>query len=500
MAAAVSPTLLERMADLRALQGAISVLSWDQETYLPAKGVASRGEQLATLHGLHHEKLTAPELGDVLARAEEAVSPEDGEARALLRALRWDRDRAVVVPGRLVRELAETQSRALAAWRDARRQSAFGTFAPFLERLLALRREMADALLPTLEEPGAERYDALLEGYEPGMRVVQLEPLLRRLTGWLVPLVARLSEATAPTGPFHGRRLDGDGQWRITMEILAAMGFDQEAGRQDRSLHPFTIGMDPGDVRVTTRIVPELPFSAIFSTIHEAGHGLYEQGLPIAHRRDPLGVAASMGLHESQSRLWENMVGRSRPFWRFWHPRLQAVFPELGSTTVDDVLGAVNRVERSLIRVEADEVTYNLHIALRFGLELALLRGDLGVPDLPAAWNDASERMLGLRPARDAEGVLQDIHWAWGEIGYFPTYAIGNLYAAALYAAARRSLTALDDELAAGRLVPLRDWLREHVHRQGRRFSAEEIVRRATGRGLQDEDFRAYLESKYAAR
>jgi carboxypeptidase Taq len=476
------------------------MLSWDQETYLPTKGVSSRGEQLATLQGLHHEKLTAPELGDALAQAEQAVPADDAEARALLGALRWDRERAVVVPGRLVRELAETQSRALAAWREARQQRAFGTFAPFLDKLLALRREMADALLPTLGAPDVERYDALLEGYEPGMRVAKLGPLLRHLTGWLVPLVARLTEETTPAGPFQGRRLDDGGQWLITMEILAAMGFDQEAGRQDRSVHPFTISMDPGDVRVTTKIIPELPFSAIFSTIHETGHGLYEQGLPVAHRRDALGVAASMGLHESQSRLWENMVGRSRPFWRYWHARLRAVFPELGSTTVDDVLGQVNRVERSLVRVEADEVTYNLHIALRFELELALLRGDLRVSDLPAAWNDASERMLGVRPAHDAEGVLQDIHWAWGELGYFPTYAIGNLYAAALFQAARRALPTLDDDLAAGRLLPLRDWLREHVHRHGRRFSAEEIVRRASGRGLQDEDFRAYLESKYATR
>ncbi len=493
-------SLLARMADLRALQGAIAVLSWDQETYLPAKGITARGEQLSTLQGLFHEKLTAPDLGDALQRAEQSTPASDEETCALLRALRWDRDRAAVVPGRLVRELAATQSQALGAWREARQQGAFSRFAPFLERLLALRREMADALLPTLRDPGTERYDALLEGYEPGMRVTKLEPLLARITGWLVPLVARLTDAPAPRGPFDGRTLDPDGQWRLTIELLAAMGFDQEAGRQDRSIHPFSIGMDPGDVRITTKIVPELPFSAIFSTVHETGHGLYEQGLPAAHRRDPLGMAASMGLHESQSRLWENMVGRSRPFWRFWHPRLQAIFPELRATTVDDVLGAVNRVERSLVRVEADEVTYNLHIALRFGLELAMLRGELRIADLPGAWNDASERLLGVRPRSDAEGVLQDIHWAWGEIGYFPTYTIGNLYAGALFAAARRALPSLDDDLAAGRLLPLRDWLRENVHRHGRRSSAEEIVRRATGSGLQDDDFRSYLESKYAAR
>src|SRR5512133_1923241 len=222
--------LLARMADLRALQGAIAVLTWDQETYLPAKGVASRSEQLSTLQGLFHEKLTAPDLADALAQAEHAVAAEDGDLGALLGALRWDRDRAAAIPGRLVRELAETQSRALPAWREAREHSAFGTFAPFLEKLLALRREMADALLPTLGEPRAERYDALLESYEPGMRVAKLEPLLQRLTGWLVPLVARLADAPAAPNPFQGQILDDDGQWRITLEILAAMGFDQEAG------------------------------------------------------------------------------------------------------------------------------------------------------------------------------------------------------------------------------------------------------------------------------
>ncbi len=533
-----------RTADLRALQGALTLLTWDQETYLPPKGAEARGEQLAALQGLYHEKLTAPELGDLIARAEQGPLYPDASAaegagarKAALRALRFDRDRAVKVPARLVRELAKLQSEALVAWREAREQSRFERFAPFLARLVALRREQAACLLPLLtpqrtegqpEEAAPERagglgglsrppqlddrlseppqldappqlYDALLEGYEEGMRVARLEPLFRHLAAWLAPLVARLAGAPQPPDPLAGLRFDVEQQWQLTLEVLQAMGFDSEAGRQDRSVHPFSLGLDPGDVRLTTRLSEELPLSALFSTLHEGGHGLYEQGLPAAHRRTFLCQAASLGLHESQSRLWENLVGRSSPFWRYLLPRFQARFPQVPGASLAAFHRAVNRVERSLIRVEADEVTYNLHIALRFELELGLVRGTLAVADLPQAWNDGMERLLGVRPARDAEGVLQDIHWAWGDLGYFPTYTLGNLYAASLFAAAQRALPALEDDLAAGRLLPLRDWLREQVHRHGRALPAEELVRRATGRGLQDDDFRSYLETKYGA-
>jgi carboxypeptidase Taq len=495
-----------RMADLRALQGAITLLTWDQETYLPKAGAEARGEQLSALQGLYHEKLTAPELGDAILEAESrllspALSPAGGEGdeatfRAALRALRFDRDRAVRVPSRLVRELARRQSTALVAWREARDEDRFGRFAPELEQLLALRREQAQAIGAP---EGGELYDALLDGYEEGMRVARLEPLFRRLQGWLVPLVERLAAQPPPEDPFTGRRFDLEQQWQLTLEVLAAMGFDLEAGRQDRSIHPFTLGVDPKDVRLTTRLHEDAPLSALFSTLHEGGHGLYEQGLPSAHRRTFLCAAASLGLHESQSRLWENLVGRSRPFWAHLLPRLQARFPALAGVDPDAFHRAVNRVERTLVRTESDEVTYNLHIALRFQLELGMTRGALSVADLPQAWDDGMERLLGVRPRRAAEGVLQDIHWAWGELGYFPTYTIGNLYAASLFAAARAALPALDRDLAAGRLLPLRDWLREHVHRHGRALPAEEVVRRATGRGLQDDDFRAHLEAKYGA-
>ncbi|BDG03659.1 carboxypeptidase M32 [Anaeromyxobacter oryzae] len=488
-------TLSRAMAEIRALSGASALLQWDQETYMPPKGSGARGDQLAAIQGAQHERLTAPPVAEALARAE-AERTADPDRAAALRVLRFDHDRAARIPGDLVRAIAQAQAAGVDAWKAARDTGDFGRFAPALERLLALRREQASAYGAPA---GGEPYDALLEGYEPGMRVARLEPLFARLVSWLVPLVEKVTARPPPDDAFLRGRFDPEQQWQFTLELLDAVGFDREAGRQDRSIHPFSLGLDPGDVRVTTRIFEDLPLSAIFSTLHEAGHGLYEQHLPAELRRSVLCAAPSMGLHESQSRLWENLVGRSLPFWRAFLPRLARRFPALEGVSPEVFFRAVNRVERSLVRVEADEVTYNLHIVLRFELELALLRGKLAVKDLPEAWDARSERLLGVRPAAARDGVLQDIHWAWGELGYFPTYTLGNLYAASLFAAARRGVPGLDDELGKGNLRPLLGWLAEHVHRIGRRKEAEDIVRDATGNGLGDRDFEAYLTEKYGA-
>ncbi|WP_242341172.1 MULTISPECIES: carboxypeptidase M32 [unclassified Anaeromyxobacter] len=499
-------TLAAVMCDVRALGGAVSLLQWDQETFMPAKGAVARGDQLAAVQAALHERLTQPRVAEALDLAEREASGDPDRAAAL-RALRFDHERAARVPQDLVRALAQAQAEGVDAWKAARNARAFALFAPKLARLVELRREQADALMPMLArrpeaqpDPGAsEPYDALLEGYEPGMRVARLEPILRRLVGWLSPLVAAIDAAPAPEDGFLSGRFDGEAQWGFTLELLAALGFDPAAGRQDRSLHPFTLGLDPGDVRVTTRVYEAQPLSAIFSTLHEAGHGLYEQHLPGEHRRSLLCAAPSMGIHESQSRLWENLVGRSLPFWRAFLPRLAARFPQLAGVAPADFHRAVNRVERSLVRVEADEVTYNLHVALRFELELGMMRGTLAVSDLPEAWAARSEALLGVRPRDDAEGVLQDIHWAWGDLGYFPTYTLGNLYAATLFAAAGRALPGLDDAIAAGDLAPLRRWLAEKVYRVGRRKDAEDIVRDAAGVGLTDADFERYVKTKYGA-
>lgn len=495
--------VLERtMAEVRALSGVVSLLQWDQETYMPGRGAEARGDQLAAVQGALHERLTAPAVAEALERAAGEPS-QDPDRAAALRALRWDHQRAAGVPGALVQELAQAQAEGVDRWKAARAAGRFDLFAPSLSRLVGLRRAQADALLPTLERPAGapapERYDALLEGYEPGMRVARLEPLFGRLVGWLAPLVAELTARPPADASFLRGAFDAEAQWAFTLELLDALGFDREAGRQDRSIHPFSLALDPADVRVTTRILEDQPLSAIFSTLHEAGHGLYEQQLPAALRRSVLCAAPSMGLHESQSRLWENVVGRSLPFWRAFLPRLARRFPRLAGVTPEAFHRAVIRVERSPIRIDADEVTYNLHIVLRFELELALLRGTLEVRDLPEAWNARTEALLGFRPRSDVEGVLQDIHWAWGDLGYFPTYTLGNLYAATLFAGARRALPDLDEAVARGDLSPLRGWLAEKVHRVGRRKDAEEIVRDATGTGLTDRDLEAHLRARYAA-
>lgn len=483
--------LFARMQELRDLSAVIGLCTWDQETYLPKKGDVARASQLATLQGLYHERLVDPRLGEWLEKPDARTDDE----RAMVRVLSKERDRAVKVPGRLVRALAEAQSRGLSAWREARENESFATFRPSLETLVALRREQADAW-----GHDGERYDALLEGYEPGMRVRRLLPVLENLAQKLRPLVDALEAAPKPKDVFAGKTFDTGKLWGFTLGLLEAMGFDLDAGRQDQSTHPFTSGGHPYDVRLTTRLFADNPLSSIFSTIHEGGHGLYEQGFPAAMARTPLAQAPSMGAHESQSRLWENFVGRSRAFWTHFLPRFAAIFPEqMEGVGLDDFLRAVNRVERSLIRVEADEVTYNLHIVLRTELELALIRGELEVKDLEAAWNEKVKSLLGLEVKSPRQGVLQDIHWATGEFGYFPTYTLGNLYAASLWKAAKRDIAGLEDSLAKGDLKPLTHWLRERIHSQGYRFEAEELMQKVTGHGLTDADFIDALRGKYAA-
>jgi carboxypeptidase Taq len=483
------------MAEIRDLGSVVALLSWDQETYMPPKGLAARAEQLATLQGLQHDRLSAPELGDIIATLE-STGPDEPVKKAQLREVKFERERATRIPTDLVKEIARAQARALGTWAQARSAQDFSIFAPDLTRLVQLRRAMADAYGPPA---GGERYDALLEGYEKGMRVARLQPLLESLGDWLAPTI----QVLAANAPARTEFLDGsfaaESQWAFAEHLLGAMGFDKDAGRMDKSAHPFTTSFDPDDVRITIRIYEDLPLSSVFSTIHEAGHALYEQGLPTSQRRTFVCSAASMGLHESQSRLWENIVGRSLPFWQAYLPEYQRLFPQLSRVSLDPFHAAVNQVRPSLIRVEADEVTYNMHIILRFQLELGLMRDDLRVDDLPGAWNQASKALLGISPSNDSEGVLQDIHWAWGEFGYFPTYAIGNLYSASLMRAAERDMPDIWTAVSEGRLLPLREWLNRNVHSAGRLREAEAIVHDCTGNGLNAGDFIRYLKNKYEA-
>jgi carboxypeptidase Taq len=472
------------------------LLGWDQETIMPPAGAPFRARARATLEALLHERLTRPRMGELLAALAEpaAAGQLSAEAAATVRVLRRDYDRAVKVPTALVRELAQTTSEAVEVWRRAREASRFGDFAPILERIVALKRQEAEYI-----GYAAHPYDALLDAYEPEMTVAQLEPLFGGLRAATVALLERLRGAThQPNRSLLERGYDEAAQWAIGEDLLRAIGFDFAAGRMDRSTHPFAEGLGAGDVRITTRLSEDDLAMSLFGTLHEGGHALYEQGYAEERAFSFVGTCASLGIHESQSRLWENLVGRGRPFWQFALPRLRARFPtQLNGVDLDEFLGAINTVAPSLIRVEADEVTYNLHIILRFELERRLIGGELAVADLPDAWNEQTRDLLGLTPPDDRSGVLQDTHWALGYFGYFPTYTLGNLYAAQLWRAIRRDLPELDNQIAAGEFAPLLGWLRERIHRQGQLYPPAELIERATGAPPQPEHLVRYLTEKF---
>jgi len=489
--------LRDRLAQLADVQAAQAVLSWDQETYMPAGGGEARAHQLATLGRIGHEMLTDDEIGTLLesAAAEvEGLDPDSDESR-IVQVTRRDRDKAVRVPASLVADLARATALAQQAWAQARTQNDFASFRPHLERVLELTLQKAEAL-GYEESP----YDALLDEYEPDMKASEVSAVFTHLHAELVPLVEAIAERPAPDDACLRRDFSAATQWAFGEAVIADFGFDFERGRQDRSAHPFSTNFATTDVRITTRVDENFLPSALFGTLHEAGHAMYEQGVDGALDRTGLAAGTSLGIHESQSRLWENLVGRSESFWEHYYPKLQAEFPDqLGEIDRTAFYRAVNRVEPSLIRVEADEITYNLHVMIRFELELDLVAGALAVSDLPAAWNAKYEEALGLTPPTDADGVLQDIHWSFGLIGYFPTYTLGNLVSVQLFNQAAQDLGDLDEQIGRGEFAPLRAWLQEHVHRHGRKFSAQELLQRITGGGLDAEPWLAYARSKFGS-
>jgi carboxypeptidase Taq len=476
------------------LTSTAALLGWDQETGMPPGGGDLRAQQQALLAKLAHERSTDPRVGEWLAACETSgFDPDEAEARALVRALRRDYDRATRLPTELVAELAELESRAQLAWREARAAGGFAAFQPWLARMLALQRQKAECL----REDGQLPWDALADLFEPGMNAADLRALFAPLRARLAALVQDFgTRGQRPPHPFASERFPTAAQEQFGRAVLAAMGFDFERGRLDRSAHPFCTGTG-GDVRLTTRYREDHVLDALGSTMHEGGHGLYEQGLDPRWLGTPLGEAASLGVHESQSRLWENQVGRSRAFWRWAQPvaRLH-LGPALDRYDAEVLFAAANEVAPSLIRVEADEATYNLHVMVRFELETALLAGDLPVADLPAAWQALYRDYLGLEVPDDRRGCLQDVHWSCGLFGYFPTYTLGNLYAAQFFAAAARQLGDLDAAFAKGEFAPLREWLRERVHRHGRRHYPADLCRLVTGAPLSPEPFLTYLELK----
>lgn len=475
------------------LADSLALLEWDQHTKLPPAGAEFRSEQIAQLAGLVHQRRTAPELGEWLAELREA--PQDDPAMtAMVRELdrRYQKDRKA--PESLVSELSRATSQGQTAWVDARKNNDFPAFLPHLEKILDLKIQYAEAV-----GYEAHIYDALLDDYEPYETTANVASVLAGLREDLVPLIAAIVDSgVTPDRDILHRHYPEEAQRTLGREASAAIGFDYQRGRLDETHHPFCTTLGPHDVRLTTRYDESFLSSSLFGTLHESGHGIYEQGLPAQWHGLPLGSFASLGIHESQSRLWENIVGRSMPFWEHFYPRAQALFPEsLGDVSLDDFHFAINDVQPSLIRVEADEATYNLHIIIRFELEQALLSGDLRAADAPAAWSDKYKEYLGIQPPNDADGILQDVHWSAGLMGYFPTYSLGNLYAAQLYAAAAEAIGDLDAMFRDGEFAPLRQWLQSNVYEHGQRYPAAELTERACGAPLSHQPLIEYLRARF---
>ncbi len=497
-AAELYTELTQKLTTTATLASVSAVLGWDEQTYMPHGGAEHRANQLGMLAGMIHEQATAPRVGELLhelAASDYAKSPDSPEAANIREALR-DYTRATKLPRRLVEELSRVTTLAQHAWIDARKASNFAQFQPWLEKIVKLKREEAE----TVGYGSGVPYDALLDEFEPGSTAAEITSLFTPLRDALVPLLASIRDSgrVAPVEILE-RNYPVEAQRSFSTHASQKIGFSYQEGRLDEAAHPFCSGFGPGDCRLTTRYNARHFPGAFFGTLHESGHGIYEQGLPKAAFGTPLGSAASLGIHESQSRLWENFVGRGRAFWKYFYPAAQAVFPEaLGATKLDDFYWAINDVRPSFIRVEADEATYNLHIMLRFELEQPLVAGSLQPADVPAVWNETFTRYFGITPPNDAQGCLQDIHWSFGGIGYFPTYTLGNMFAAQFFEAAQRDLGDLNGMLAAGEFAPLKDWLNRQIHVHGRRYRAQRLAEQVTGHKLSHEPLVKHLQAKYA--
>ncbi len=488
--------LLARMRAAATLSSISELVSWDQETMMPPHAADFRAEESALLAALIHERMSDPQVAALLATCD--ADPElaqDPEIAASLREIRRDHERACKLPRELVEELSETASRALQAWKAARRTNDFEGFLPWLERQLELNRRKAACLGAS---KGGDLYDALLDDFEPGLTSARVERLFVPLRAELRELIERIDSAE-PGPTTAALDLPVEAQRELHRAVLERIGFDLLAGRIDVSTHPFSIGIGPGDTRITTRFAPGMVLDALGSTLHEAGHAMYEQGLPKAERfGDPLAEPAGLVVHESQARLWENHVGRSRAFWSWATPELRRIAGPAGSGLDEETLyRSVNVVQPGPIRVEADEATYHLHVMLRFDLERAMLRGDLRASDLPGAWNERLRKDLGIEVPDDRRGCLQDIHWSMGSFGYFPTYTLGSCLAAQLWEALAARHADIDTRMASGDFSEILGWLRRDVHAHGRRFRTDELCRRVTGRELDSAALMRHLNGKF---
>lgn len=487
--------LKTKLLEITNINNANALLVWDQQTYMPEKGSVARGMQQATLNGLSHNIFVSNEMGNLLNKLKEnkEFSKLSDDDKVIVDRCYEDYDKAKEVPNELVMEITKARSEAYMVWTKARAESNFKLFEPHLEKMLGYGKQLAD-VIGYKKSP----YDALLDRFERKLTVDELDPLFNDLREKIVPFLEAIQNSNIKTNPeIIKKHYPSNKQWNFTVEILKYMGYDFDCGRQDKSVHPFTISFHPNDVRVTTRIKENYLSDALSSSIHEGGHALYEQGLSSEYYGTALCEYVSLGIHESQSRLWENLVGKSKSFWKFFYPKLKNYFPDtLKDISMGDFIQSYSHVNPSFIRVDADEVTYNLHIILRYEMERDAVEGKIKVKDFPEIWNSKMKEYLGITPPNDAKGVLQDVHWT-GIMGYFPTYTLGNLYSAQLYHFAKNEIPNLEEQFEKGDFSLLLKWLREKIHKQGRRYYPKDLIKKATGEEPSADYFINHLYDRY---
>lgn len=489
--------LVSKLKEVSLLSSCAGMLGWDERTYMPRAGSAFRADQLSLLSGMTHEKFVDPKIGELLSDLENSDLVKDATSveAVNIRETRHQYDKQTKLPKDLVEELTRTTTLAQGEWVQARAKRDFKSFLPWLEKVVKLTKEKADAY-----GYEGEVYDALLDDYEPGAKTSEIVDVFANLRNDLVTLLEKITKAPKkPDESIIERKYDVEMQRVFGEAVAQAIGFSFDEGRLDITTHPFCSGMGPGDTRITTRYNPSRLNDALFGIMHEAGHGLYEMGIDKKnHFGTPMGESTSLGIHESQSRMWENQVGRSKPFWQYFFPQAQRIFKEsLGDVALDDFYGAINFVKPSYIRVEADEATYNLHILLRFELERGMMTGEISPADIRDAWNERFEKYFGIKVDHDANGVLQDVHWSAGLIGYFPTYTLGNLYSAHFFAQALKEMPDLYEQFAKGDFLTLRNWLKEKIHQHGQRYRANKLVEEVTGAPLSSKPLIDYMTAKY---
>lgn len=486
----------EKLLELWHINSALAVLSWDQEVNMPTKGADLRAKTIASLAGLLHQKFVSKDFAKIIKEVKKFYdrSELNRKEAAIFREVWREYSREVKLPSEFVEELAEVCSRSQSVWAKARKESNFEIFQSYLEKIVEMKRREAK-LVGYKNSP----YDALIDTYEPGMTSEELSVVFYELKIFLVDILKKIKKSKKK---IDAKKLKGnfplDKQEQFNKYVAEKMGFDFEAGRMDISTHPFTTNFHPDDVRITTRYDRSNLLYSVLSTIHETGHALYEQGIKVENFGTPLGESISLGIHESQSRIWEKNIGQSKEFWKYFYPELKKIFPDIfRKIKIDEFYEAINEVKASPIRTEADELTYNLHIILRFEIEKELIEGSIEVKDLPKIWNAKMKEYLGLKISKDSQGVLQDVHWSGGSIGYFPTYTLGNLYAAQLHAKIKKDIPGLEKEIEKGNFENLLAWLRKNIHNHGKLYTADELIRKITGETLSSKYFMDYINSKY---